>query len=86
MSEKEKLIEMASSSLSDAKMVKEESDRLFWNSIYYTLFYAAKAALKNYGVEPALTREQTANWAENSTRKKNYWKLKKHPSTQTSEG
>ena len=52
MSEKEKLIEMASSSLSDAKVVKEESDRLFWNSIYYSLFYGAKAALKVYGAEP----------------------------------
>ena len=52
MSEKDKLVEMASSSLSDARLVKEESDRLFWNSIYYSLFYGAKAALKVFGVEP----------------------------------
>lgn len=52
MSEKDKLLEMASSSLSDAKMVEGKSDRLFWNSVYYSLFYAAKAALKSYGVEP----------------------------------
>jgi uncharacterized protein (UPF0332 family) len=52
MSEIEKLREMSSSSLSDAKMVKQDSDRLFWNSLYYSLFYAAKAALQSKGIEP----------------------------------
>jgi uncharacterized protein (UPF0332 family) len=51
MSEEDRFLEMASSSLSDAKLVINESDRLFWNALYYSLFYAAKAAVKSEGIE-----------------------------------
>ena len=52
MSEAEKYLEMAESSFKDAEMVKDDSERLFWNSLYYSLFYSAKAALITQGFEP----------------------------------
>ena len=52
MSEADKYLEMAESSLKDAKMVKNDSERLFWNSLYYSLFYSAKASLISKGFEP----------------------------------
>jgi uncharacterized protein (UPF0332 family) len=52
LSESEELIEMAESSLADARYVQEESERLFWNSVYYAEFYAAKAALLHLGFQP----------------------------------
>ena len=47
--EPEDYLEMAESALSDAKLVQNKSERLFWNSTYYTVFYAAKAALISIG-------------------------------------
>ena len=52
MSEVDKYLEMAESSLKDAKMVKNDSERLFWNSLYYSLFYSARASLISKGFEP----------------------------------
>lgn len=50
--EAEDYIEMAEDALSDARLVMEESERLFWNSTYYAVFYAAKGALLSLGYEP----------------------------------
>jgi len=52
LSEEEDYINLAETSLNDLQMVEDVSDRLYWNSLYYSIFYAAKAALLSLGFEP----------------------------------
>ncbi|MFB6159426.1 MAG: HEPN domain-containing protein [Candidatus Nanohalobium sp.] len=52
MSEAEKYLEMAEDSFADLQLLEEASDRAYWNSMYYSAFYAARAALLTLGFEP----------------------------------
>ncbi|QGA81066.1 HEPN domain-containing protein [Candidatus Nanohalobium constans] len=52
MSESEKFMDLAEESLNDLKRVKGISDRMYWNSLYYSIFYAAKSVLLSKGFEP----------------------------------
>ncbi len=52
MSEAEQFIGLAEESLGDLESVEDVSDRMFWNSLYYSVFYSAKAALHSLGFEP----------------------------------
>ena len=52
MSESEKFMDLAEKSLDDLRKVEGVSERMFWNSLYYSVFYAAKAALLELGFEP----------------------------------
>lgn len=52
MSEAEEFVRLAEESLGDLESVEDISDRMFWNSLYYSVFYAAKAALYSLGFEP----------------------------------
>jgi len=52
LSEVEDFMRMAERSVEDLEKVKGISDRMFWSSLYYAVFYAAKAALLSLGFEP----------------------------------
>lgn len=52
MSEADEFLDLAEESLNDLESVSNISDRLFWNSLYYSVFYGAKAALLSLGFEP----------------------------------
>lgn len=52
MSEADEFLDLAEESLNDLEAVENVSDRLFWNSLYYSIFYGAKAALISLGFEP----------------------------------
>jgi len=52
VSEAEEFINLAEESFRDLQKIEGVSDRMFWNSIYYSIFYAAKAALLEQGFEP----------------------------------
>lgn len=49
-------LRMADGALEDLQKVEGISERMFWNSLYYALFYAAKAALLSLGHEPTTHR------------------------------
>ncbi|MFO7794443.1 MAG: HEPN domain-containing protein [Candidatus Nanohaloarchaea archaeon] len=51
MSEAEEYLEMSEEAFADTS-VEGLSDRGYWNSLYYSSFYAAKAALLSLGFEP----------------------------------
>ena len=51
MSEAEEYLEMSEEAFADTG-VEGLSDRAYWNSLYYSSFYAAKAALLSLGFEP----------------------------------
>ena len=59
MSREKEFLEMAEEALSDARIVQGKLDRLFWNSVYYSL-YGAKAALLSISHE-ARSRSGTDN-------------------------
>lgn len=60
LSREKEFMEMAEEAVSEAKMVKGKSKRLYWNSLYYSLFYGAKAVLLSLG-EDANTHSGTDN-------------------------
>ena len=51
MSEVQQYLEMSEQAFADTG-VEGLSDRAYWNSLYYSSFYAAKAALLSLGFEP----------------------------------
>jgi uncharacterized protein (UPF0332 family) len=52
MSEADKFMELADKSIRDLEKVGKVSERMYWNSLYYSVFYAANAALLELGFEP----------------------------------